>query len=199
MKASPMVWTGRMLTGLFALFMLGASITPKFMGMPIATQTLVDLGWTPDWVLPIGLMEFGFLALYLYPRTSVLGAVMMTGLLGGARRPRSASTAPCSATSFSASISASSCGAGCGCGTSGSGRCSPSGAEMEKFAAASPDAYVAGLTGWQKDRVTELRAAVRAAGSMDEVIKWGHLVYLSNGPVCLIRAEGKRVLFGLWR
>lgn len=71
---------------------------------------------------------------------------------------------------------------------------------MEKSAAAaSPDAYVAGLTGWQKDRVTELRAAVRAAGSMDEVIKWGHLVYLSNGPVCLIRAEGKRVLFGLWR
>ena len=71
---------------------------------------------------------------------------------------------------------------------------------MEKSAAsASPDAYVAGLTGWQKDRVTELRDAVRAAGSMDEVIKWGHLVYLSNGPVCLIRAEGKRVLFGLWR
>lgn len=71
---------------------------------------------------------------------------------------------------------------------------------MEKSAAApSPDAYVAGLTGWQKDRVAELREAVRAVGSMDEVIKWGHLVYLSNGPVCLIRAEGKRVLFGLWR
>lgn len=71
---------------------------------------------------------------------------------------------------------------------------------MEKSAAAAgPDAYVAGLTGWQQDRVAELRDAVRAAGSMDEVIKWGHLVYLSNGPVCLIRAEGKRVLFGLWR
>lgn len=71
---------------------------------------------------------------------------------------------------------------------------------MEKSApAAGPDAYVAGLSGWQKDRVAELRCAVRAAGPMDEVIKWGHLVYLSNGPVCLIRAEGKRVLFGLWR
>ena len=71
---------------------------------------------------------------------------------------------------------------------------------MEKSApAASPDAYVDGLTGWQKNRVAELRAAVRAAGEMDEVIKWGHLVYLSNGPVCLIRAEGKRLLFGLWR
>ncbi|MDQ7813221.1 DUF1801 domain-containing protein, partial [Brevundimonas sp.] len=30
-------------------------------------------------------------------------------------------------------------------------------------------------------------------------IKWGHLVYLSNGPVALIRAEGRRVLLGFWR
>lgn len=71
---------------------------------------------------------------------------------------------------------------------------------MEKrTSSASPDSYVAGLTGWQAERVAELRSAVRAAGVMDEVMKWGHLVYLSDGPVCLIRAEGKRVLFGLWR
>lgn len=84
MKATPMVWTGRVLTGLFALFMLGASVTPKLMGMPVAAETLTALGWSAEWVLPIGLMELGFLILYLYPRTSVLGAVMMTGLLGGA-------------------------------------------------------------------------------------------------------------------
>ena len=30
-------------------------------------------------------------------------------------------------------------------------------------------------------------------------MKWGHLVYLSNGPVLLIRAEQERVLFGFWR
>ena len=84
MKASPMVWTGRVLTGLFALFMLGASIAPKLMGMPVAAETLTALGWSAEWVLPIGLMELGFVILYLYPRTSVLGAVMMTGLLGGA-------------------------------------------------------------------------------------------------------------------
>lgn len=84
MKASPMAWTGRVLTGLFALFMLGASVTPKLMGMPVAAETLTALGWSAEWVLPIGLMELGFVILYLYPRTSVLGAVMMTGLLGGA-------------------------------------------------------------------------------------------------------------------
>ena len=31
------------------------------------------------------------------------------------------------------------------------------------------------------------------------MIKWGHLVYLSNGPVLLIRAEAARVLLGFWR
>lgn len=84
MKASPMVWTGRVLTGVFALFMLGASIAPKLLGMPVAAETLVSLGWKADYVLMIGLMELAFLLLYLFPRTSVFGAVLMTGLLGGA-------------------------------------------------------------------------------------------------------------------
>ena len=62
-----------------------------------------------------------------------------------------------------------------------------------------PDAYVAALDGWRRDLVETLRAAVLAAGPLEEVIKWGHLVYLSNGPVLLIRAEEQRVLFGFWR
>ena len=65
--------------------------------------------------------------------------------------------------------------------------------------AASPDAYVAALDGWRRACVEELRAAVRSAGPLEEVIKWGHLVYLANGPVLLIRAEEERVLFGFWR
>jgi hypothetical protein len=64
---------------------------------------------------------------------------------------------------------------------------------------ASPDAYVAGMKGWRRDLVEMLRAAVRASAKFDEVVKWGHLVYLSNGPVLLIRAEESRVLFGFWR
>jgi len=66
-------------------------------------------------------------------------------------------------------------------------------------AATSPDAYVAALTGWQRALVEQLRAAVQAAAPLDERIKWTHLVYVSNGPVLLIRAEEKRVLFGFWR
>lgn len=65
--------------------------------------------------------------------------------------------------------------------------------------AADPDAYVAGLAGWQRACVESLRAAVRKAAPLEETVKWGHLVYLSNGPVLLIRAEETRVLFGFWR
>ena len=65
--------------------------------------------------------------------------------------------------------------------------------------AESPDAYVASLAGWRRALVESLRKAAHAAGARDERIKWGHLVYFSNGPVLLIRAEDERVLFGFWR
>lgn len=65
--------------------------------------------------------------------------------------------------------------------------------------AANPDEYVAGISGWQRACVENLRAAVRSAGDVEETVKWGHLVYMSNGPLLLIRAEEQRVLFGFWR
>jgi len=80
----PLVWVGRAMTALFALFMFGASIAPKLLAMPVAAETIQALGWSPDKVLMIGLFELTFTVLYLVPRTSVLGAVLMTALLGGA-------------------------------------------------------------------------------------------------------------------
>ena len=65
--------------------------------------------------------------------------------------------------------------------------------------AANPDAYVAELTDWRRACVEELRAAVRSVRGLTETIKWGHLVYLAEGPVLLIRAEEDRVLLGYWR
>lgn len=84
MKASASVWTGRVLTALFALFILGASVAPKLLGMPVAEETLAQLGWPPGWAFRIGLIELACLALYLIPRTSLLGAILFMGLLGGA-------------------------------------------------------------------------------------------------------------------
>jgi hypothetical protein len=65
--------------------------------------------------------------------------------------------------------------------------------------ASSPEKYVAALTGWRRACVKELRSAVHAAARLEEVIKWGNLVYLANGPVLMIRAEADRVLLGFWR
>jgi hypothetical protein len=84
MNDKAMIWTGRVLTGLFALFMLGASIAPKLLGLPIAEETMTQLGWPNGYVLMIGLIELTCLVLYLIPQTSVFGAVLMMGLLGGA-------------------------------------------------------------------------------------------------------------------
>lgn len=84
MKASASVWTGRVLTGLFALFILGASVVPKLAGMPVAEETMAQLGWPHGYAFAIGIVELTCLVLYLYPRTNVLGAVLFMGLLGGA-------------------------------------------------------------------------------------------------------------------
>ena len=85
MKASPSVWTGRVLSGLFVLFMLGASIAPKFlMADMVAEQNMTPLGWPAKYLLLVGLIELACVILYVIPRTSLFGAVLMTGLLGGA-------------------------------------------------------------------------------------------------------------------
>lgn len=85
MKASPSVWTGRVLSGLFVLFMLAASIAPKFlMADMVAEQNMTPLGWPAKYLMLIGLIELACVILYVIPHTSLLGAVLMTGLLGGA-------------------------------------------------------------------------------------------------------------------
>lgn len=84
MNAAYALWIGRALTGSFALFMLVASIGPKLIGAKVAQDSLSSLGWPPGYVLLIGLIELACLALYLVPRTSILGAVLMMALLGGA-------------------------------------------------------------------------------------------------------------------
>jgi hypothetical protein len=44
-----------------------------------------------------------------------------------------------------------------------------------------------------------LRAAVLRVPEFEETIKWGHLVYILEGPALLIRADSGRVILGFWR
>ena len=64
---------------------------------------------------------------------------------------------------------------------------------------ASPEEYVQSIGGWQRERVELLRGIATQVGDSEEIVKWGHLVYMANGPAFLIRAEDDRVLFGFWR
>mgnify|MGYP000902542285 CR=1 FL=1 len=83
-NASPAVWTGRAMSGLFALFMLTASVTPKFFMPEVSEPIMTELGWPVKYTFLIGTIELVGTLLYLYPRTAVLGAVLLMGLLGGA-------------------------------------------------------------------------------------------------------------------
>lgn len=84
MTPKTMTIAGWVLTGLFSLFILGASVFPKLSGMPIAEETMAQLGWPAGYVMTIGLIELGCLILYLYPRTNILGAVLFMAVFGGA-------------------------------------------------------------------------------------------------------------------
>lgn len=70
-------------TGLVVLF-LGFDAIVKVLAMSVATEPTVALGVPERLVIPIGVIELTCLALYVVPRTSVLGAVVLTGYLGGA-------------------------------------------------------------------------------------------------------------------
>ena len=65
-------------------------------------------------------------------------------------------------------------------------------------AAASPDAFVAELSGWRAGLVAMLRAAIGAGARFDEIIKWGNLVFVHHGLCVLIHVEGHRVVFGFF-
>ncbi len=66
-------------------------------------------------------------------------------------------------------------------------------------AAASPDAFVEELSGWKRELVEMLRAAVNAGAAFDEAIKWGNLVFVHNGLSVLIHVEDRRVVLGFFR
>jgi len=74
---------GYALSGLFVLFMI-FDITIKLMQLPIVATTMQALGWAPAKAVTIGVIELVCIALYVFPRTAILGAILMMGVLGGA-------------------------------------------------------------------------------------------------------------------
>jgi hypothetical protein len=76
-------WAGRILSGLAILF-LTMDVVMKLVGARVSVDGTVQLGFSADQVLTIGLIGLVCLVLYVIPRTAPLGAVLWTGYLGGA-------------------------------------------------------------------------------------------------------------------
>jgi hypothetical protein len=79
----PMLWTGRILSGLAVLFLAFDAVIKVVNIQPVIDSSL-QLGLPVDLAPRIGALMLVCLAVYLIPRTSVLGAVLITGYLGGA-------------------------------------------------------------------------------------------------------------------
>ena len=83
-KPSPRaVRVGWVLTGLGTLFLL-FDLSIKLLLSPDAVQGTAELGYPVDVIRGLGVVQAVCLALYLWPRTTILGAVLWTGYLGGA-------------------------------------------------------------------------------------------------------------------
>lgn len=80
---SGMLWTGRIITVLVGLFLLFDSGV-KLIKAPSAVQGTIQLGYPETAIVPIGVTLLVSLVLYLVPRTSILGAILLAGYLGGA-------------------------------------------------------------------------------------------------------------------
>ena len=81
--ASRSVWTGRILSGIAIAFLTFDTVI-KLAGVKAAVDGTVLLGYKPEQLPIIGVIELVLLVLYLVPRTAPIGALLWTGYLGGA-------------------------------------------------------------------------------------------------------------------
>ena len=77
-----MVWAGRGLWAVFVLFMI-MDVTMKLLRLPIVETTGQGLGLPAGAGFYIGILELAILALYVWPSTAVLGAILVAALMGG--------------------------------------------------------------------------------------------------------------------
>ena len=78
-----MLWTGRILSGLVVLFLLFDGAI-KFIPLDVVITTSQELGIPAHLARTLGVLTLAGTLLYAWPRTAVLGAVLLTGYLGGA-------------------------------------------------------------------------------------------------------------------
>jgi hypothetical protein len=78
-----MLWTGRVISVLPVLMLLMSAVM-KFVKPPVVVEGFMKLGYHEGLAMPLGIVELACTALDVIPQTSVLGAILLTGYLGGA-------------------------------------------------------------------------------------------------------------------
>ncbi len=81
--SAKMVWAGRIMSTL-AVLMLLTSGAMKLAKPDAVVETFTKLGYDPKLTIAIGVVELVCTLVYVFPQTAVLGAVLLTGYLGGA-------------------------------------------------------------------------------------------------------------------
>lgn len=77
------LWAGRIMSGLPALFLLVDAVAKLIKPAPVVEGT-IKAGYPEGTIVPLGIVLLVCTILYAIPRTSVLGAILLTGYLGGA-------------------------------------------------------------------------------------------------------------------
>jgi hypothetical protein len=78
------LWAGRIVSGVLTLFLLVDGVMKLYKPPVVVEATVQQLGYPESAIVGIGLVLLASTLLYLIPRTSILGAVLLTGYLGGA-------------------------------------------------------------------------------------------------------------------
>jgi hypothetical protein len=81
--STAMLWTGRILSAIPALFLLVDGVM-KLLKPEVVVEATVRLGYPESVIFGLGVVLLACTVLYLIPQTSVLGAILLTGYLGGA-------------------------------------------------------------------------------------------------------------------
>lgn len=79
----PARWTGLILSGIAVLFLLFDSVGKLLKVAPVVEGT-AQLGYSESVIIPIGVILLICVIIYAIPRTAILGAVLLTGYMGGA-------------------------------------------------------------------------------------------------------------------
>ena len=77
------LWAGYILSAIPALLLLSSGVAKIMKPAPVV-QGFAHFGYPESLIVGIGILEFACAITYLIPRTSVLGAILVTGYLGGA-------------------------------------------------------------------------------------------------------------------